>query len=56
MINLGSILVLAVCWLFSTMLKVNDKTDSGAAFFWKSVFFFVAIGVAISFGMNYCKC
>lgn len=50
MIKIGFALVLLVLWFFSTMLKVNNSTDSGTAFIWKSIFFWVAIGVAFSLG------
>lgn len=50
MIKLGCVLVLLVLWFFATMLQVNDKSQSGTAFLWKSIFFWVAIGVAYSLG------
>jgi hypothetical protein len=50
MIKFGCILVLLVLWLFATMLQVNNKSQNGTAFFWKSVFFWIAIGVAYSLG------
>lgn len=50
MIKFGIFLALLVCWFFGTMLKVNEKADSKAAFIWKSVFFWTAVGIAYSLG------
>jgi hypothetical protein len=50
MIELGIILVLLVCWVFSTVTEVNKSQNSLAAFWVKSIFYWVAIGVAYAFG------
>lgn len=50
MIKVGFAFVLLILWFFATMLKVNNSTDSGAAFSWKSVFFWMAICIAFALG------
>jgi hypothetical protein len=50
MIELGIILVLLVCWILATITEVNKSQNSLAAFFVKSIFYWVAIGVAYAFG------
>lgn len=51
MIKFSFILVLLVCWVFGTMVKVNDKSQSIGAFVVKSIFFWAAVAVAYSLGV-----
>lgn len=50
MIKFGFVLVLFVLWFFATMLKINNKESSGAEFIARSIFFWVAIGIAFALG------
>jgi hypothetical protein len=48
--KIGLIIALLALWLFATMTQINDKGNSMAAFFWKSVFFWAAISIAYTLG------
>ena len=50
MIKFGEILCLLILWIFSTMTKVNESSNSFPAFIWKSIFFWAAIVIAYSLG------